>query len=435
MTQGFATYPLSRPLPTAARRGGTLAYACAATLAAWLVSLMFPFLWVREWDSLRELAQEGADFRYYYFAGFAVACVAHLTLGISAWFSAPLKILSIWSGRLITAFFAVALLVSPLSLVPKASAVYSVATWGVYLTAFLYWQSDYRITQRMTVLAGYAVYGWLFFLMAKLGVSVGYAIGGINRNTSATAALGGLACCMVSSNRNVRWAAVAIAAFMAFVVNSRGSIVAMGAFMCVYYLLNKGTFRAVAHSLLVLSFVGTMSLVLPHLLHFATENIMLLHDRYRGIGSGFTGRWDLWKQALDSFWKHPIFGYGFRVSSQGGGGDYGGIHSGYLKLLVETGIVGTFLAVSAILIEGVRRFRVIAQIRDLPQNAVPGIDIAESVRINSVACATLAMTLTFWVYEQLYINLGSTESVVFLLMMVAPLYITSQGQPMYKLGR
>ena len=38
-----------------------------------------------------------------------------------------------------------------------------------------------------------------------------------------------------------------------------------------------------------------------------------------------------------------------------------------------------------------------------------------------------AMTLVIWIYEQLYINLGSVVCVAFFLMMAAPAYITTQG--------
>src|SRR6185312_3475639 len=97
------------------------------------------------------------------------------------------------------------------------------------------------------------------------------------------------------------------------------------------------------------------------------------------------------------------------------------------KLLVETGFVGAFLILSAVISEVVRRFRIGAKFRDLVPGAVPGIDIVETRRVNALAFATIVMTMVIWIYEQLYINLGSVTSVVFFLMMVAPTYVTTQG--------
>ena len=77
--------------------------------------------------------------------------------------------------------------------------------------------------------------------------------------------------------------------------------------------------------------------------------------------------------------------------------------------------------------EVVRRFRIVARFRDLVPGAFPGIDVVETKRVNALAFATIVMTMVIWVYEQLYINLGSVISVVFFLMMVAPTYVTTQG--------
>jgi len=145
------------------------------------------------------------------------------------------------------------------------------------------------------------------------------------------------------------------------------------------------------------------------------------------MGSGFTGRMELWKQAIGAFWKNPILGYGFRASTEGHGED-GSIHSGYLKILVETGFVGGFLVVGALVAEALRRLRLVLQLRLLPQNSIPGIDNAESIRLNAVVLATLAMTLVFWIYERLFINLGSVVSIALFIMIVAPAYVPLQAK-------
>ena len=61
--------------------------------------------------------------------------------------------------------------------------------------------------------------------------------------------------------------------------------------------------------------------------------------------------------------------------------------------------------------------------RGLTPRDLPNIDLGESVRLNAVACGTMAMTLTYWIYEQLYLNLGSVVSVAIFLMITAPAYV------------
>ena len=403
-------------------------YVRGASLSAWAVSLLLPYWWIANWQSMEERASEGHDFRNYYYAGFAVCFIAHLTLGMGPWFAAPFRVLSSLSGRFLTAFCLVVLMVSPLSLVPKATAVYAIATWGVYLLLYLYWDGDHRVKQRTTVLAGCAVFAWLFILMAKLGVSVGYAVGGINRNSTGIAAVGAMICCQISPNKKIQWTAIVVAIFMALIVSSRGSLVALFAFFTAYYGAYKGTFRGATHAMIALCAFGALVLVWPHLYHVVFEDILHLHDKSRGLSGGFTGRVDLWKQAAGAFWKKPIFGYGFRASTHGHGSDIGGIHSGYLKIFVETGFVGGFLILTTVFSETLRRYRLVQRFRHMPPADAPALNVPETMRLNAIVFATLFMTLTIWVYEQQYINLGSIASLVFWLMMAAPVYVSAQGQ-------
>ena len=421
MAQGLTHSPYSRSLPLTSSPKGIIAYLRAASFAVWMLTLLLPYLLVRDWSSWNEFREEGVDFRKYFYVGFAVFCAAHLTVGIGAWISAPFKILKTWAGILLTIFCGFELLVSPMSTVPKTSALYAVATWAVIALLTLYWQSDYRVLQRMTLFAGMLAFAWLFFLCVKLGVHIGMGIGGINRNMTGMAGVGALVCCMIYPRKEIRWIGVACALFMALIVSSRGSLVSLAAFGLAYYVAYHGTYRAVIHGLLAAVAVAALLLVIPHLRHGITNDVLMLHDRDRGIDSGFTGRMDFWKEALAKFQRSPLIGYGFRGTIESNG--LGSIHSGYLKLLVETGIIGTFLAVTAIVVECLRRFRLAVELRGLTPRDLPNIDLAESVRLNAVACGTMAMTLTYWIYEQLYLNLGSVVSVALFLMITAPAYV------------
>jgi O-Antigen ligase len=425
--QSVASYQVLQPLSAAAPRGGFFAYVRAGSLSIWLFTLVFPFLWVRDWDANLELQQQGVDFKYYFYIGLAVTLATHLSLGLGHWMAVPFRAASTLSGKLFTTFCAVVLVVSPLSLVPTTSLTYAAGTYAVYLLLYLYWEGDYRIIQRMIVLAGIVVMAWLAVLAIKLGLTLWLGIGGINRNTTGFAGLGAMTCCMMSPRKSIRWTAVALAAGLSAAVTSRGSLIALAAFLAAYHISYRGTFRGALDAIFGLCVAGVLALVWPPLHNVVFEQVFMLHDTARGIGSGFTGRLDAWKQALEAFWDQPIFGAGFRVTMHRGRGSHGAVHSGYLKILVETGLVGAFFIFSAVGSEAVRRFRIAARLRELVPGALPGIDAVESRRINAIAFATVIMTLVIWVYEQLYINLGSVISVVFFLMLVAPTYITTQG--------
>src|SRR5262249_7164696 len=144
-------------------------------------------------------------------------------------------------------------------------------------------------------------------------------------------------------------------------------------------------------------------------------------------GSGFTGRWDMWAQGLDAFARKPVFGWGFRSASLSFSNDIGGVHSGWIKVFVEAGIIGGTVLVAAIIVEMSRRFYLIWKLRKAKQSDYPGIDITTTYHVNAVVAATFCMLCTMWVYDQYYINLGSPVSLVFFMVMTAPAMVTWQG--------
>jgi O-antigen ligase len=233
---------------------------------------------------------------------------------------------------------------------------------------------------------------------------------------------------LFSSKPIIRWAAFAGAAFLIVAVTSRGSILAMGVFVAAYYALHQGTTKAAIHALLAFVFFGAAMMAVPYLQHLILEDVFRLSSKSRGFQGGFSGRYEMWETALDYFWKRPILGYGFRTS----GNAFGGVHSAYLKILLEAGFVGGFFILGAAVVELLRRLKLSLRLRSLGPNGLPGIDVGESFQINVVCCSALCALLTLWVYDQYYINLGSPISIVFFLVIVAPTFITNQGLTLRK---
>jgi O-antigen ligase len=384
---------------------------------------------VSDWWALQELFQSGFDVKGYFYYGFAVMIAAHLTLGPQAWIAAPFNILSDWTGRLFTIFLLMMLCLAPLSINQWNSGKYAVATLVVLILMHLFWLSNYHVLQRVLTITGIVLFGWLFILFVKHGLTGGFAgqIGGINRNVTSTAALAAMMFTLFSSNRMIRLAAIGCAGFLIVAVTSRGSILAMGVFVAVYYALHKGTSKAAIHALLACVLGGFVLATIPFFQDLILNDIFRLNQHDRGVGSGFSGRFEMWKQAIQGVWKKPILGWGFRTTSQGGGGDFGGIHSAYIKIVLEAGFVGAFFLLGAAITELVRRLKLSMRLRLVHPSQMPGFDVAESYHINSLACASMCSLMTLWIYDQYYINLGSPISIVFFLMILAPTYITTQG--------
>jgi O-antigen ligase len=427
--QTVQAYPVWQQTFAAAQpRSGWLAYLRGFTVTAWLFSLTLNWWWITDWFAMQELFQQG-DIKSNYYYGFAIALVGHLTLGLHAWLTVPFRLLSDWTGRLMGVFLGLMLLLSPISAVPRSSALYAAATAVAVAILSLFWASNYRVLQRVLVATSLALFGWLLILLAKNGLTdgLGGIIGGVNRNITGTAALAAMICGLFTYKQNIRWGVIAAAVFFVAIVSSRGSLVGMTAFFAVYFACYKGTVKAAGYALgcLLLAFIAM--LVSPDIRHVVLEDIFRLHDSARGMGSGFTGRVGMWEQGLKMFWKQPVFGYGFRATTHARGVGFGGVHSAYIKILLEGGLVGGFLLIAANVNEIIARLRLVLRLRTVRPNELPGIDLVETFRVNVLTCATLCLISTIWVYDQYYVNLGSPISVVYFLMLFSPRYITTQG--------
>ena len=279
-------------------------------LSVWLFTMLYRLWWVSDYFALQELFESGIDIKGHFYYGFAVMVAAHLTLGPQTWIAAPFNILSDWTGRLITIFFALMLCLAPLSIYPRNSAKYAVATWFVVMLMHLFWTSNYRVLQRVLVISGMVVFGWLLILRLKHGLVGGFAgqIGGINRNVTSTAALAAMMFMLFSPKPALRWVAFVAAAFFIVSVTSRGSILAMGVFVGVYYAIHKGTAKAAGHALLAFIFFAAAIVTVPMLRDLIFEDVFRLSAHDRGIKGGFSGRFDMWKEVAEALLEEPRLG-------------------------------------------------------------------------------------------------------------------------------
>ncbi len=122
----------------------------------------------------------------------------------------------------------------------------------------------------------------------------------------------------------------------------RGSILALFLILMVVYF---DTSRSKLSRILLL-IAG-----IAFLLSFGIDRIPgmqgLLDKFSRLSGNLLNGRQEIWRNALDNFWKHPLFGYGVGQAIEAGGGSL--VDNAYLTVLVERGIIGTFIWFAPIL--------------------------------------------------------------------------------------
>ncbi|MBV8143229.1 MAG: O-antigen ligase family protein [Verrucomicrobia bacterium] len=69
------------------------------------------------------------------------------------------------------------------------------------------------------------------------------------------------------------------------------------------------------------------------------DNLFMIDDKYRGIGSGGSGRDDLWAAAINLWEAEPIFGVGFKGHTLLMPNQLPA-HNAYLAMLADTGVIG-----------------------------------------------------------------------------------------------
>lgn len=114
----------------------------------------------------------------------------------------------------------------------------------------------------------------------------------------------------------------------------RGSIFAICLVLAYIYFDTSGS----KLSKVILLFLGVV-----FLLSFGIEKIPgmsgVLDKFARLSGNLMNGRQNIWTEALDNFWKYPIFGFGVGRAIDAGGGAL--VDNAYITVLVERGFVGT----------------------------------------------------------------------------------------------
>lgn len=263
----------------------------------------------------------------------------------------------------------------------------------------------------------------LFALVMYHGVETrfeggGLRVGFIQMNVFSKIAIVGLAFAFLSHNTGLRWLGVGAGLFLAMIVTSRSSLVAIIFFVLFYHM-----WLVTVNRVMILFFAGIgilTALEVFSLMFLGTEliyyitNDLLLNDPVRGIEGGLSGRGEAWAYGISRFMDQPILGSGFRTTAI----LEWSAHNGFINLFVEVGILGGTLLVILFVADSIWR-------GILSRRAWLERGEDDMSRINRVASAFIMMMLMLWISEPTYLNLGTVWTLAMFLLFAAPYTVTS----------
>ena len=229
----------------------------------------------------------------------------------------------------------------------------------------------------------------------------------LNPNSIALVSISVLLSSIIIQNSVLRWSVFSAALIPLIMTNSRasmlGSIIGLIAMFVVRTKVASRRTQVVVFLVLVLG--GTLGAAFSEIVTGTVSDFFSIHDRYRGIDTGATGRIYAWRETWNLFLNNPLFGVGFRAHEahmRVGSSS----HQGYLALLAEVGIFG-FLAVMYLIGSGIRTLW-------------ERVKNDELVSINSVLFGLVLAYLVIALFERFLLNVGNPTSLLFLVAITMP---------------
>jgi len=130
--------------------------------------------------------------------------------------------------------------------------------------------------------------------------------------------------------------------------------IALTSIYCMELTLSRGAYAGFLVGLLALGLIKErkililLALILVSWQSFVpnavTERVLMTYQEGQGVDTSAGERLDLWQDALQAFAEDPVFGTGFNTYAfMGRMGPYTDTHNYYVKLLIETGVVGLLI--------------------------------------------------------------------------------------------
>lgn len=402
-------------------------YVATGGLAIWIVLLVLQYWNIESLATRVELRETGGlrSFKIASLISFGVLLLA----GRFPWpLAGPRRITFDLRVSLVLFFLSLQLVLSPLSVDPLRSGIYSTTSILLFLGSIVVWSGDQNHIRRTLEAMSFAIWIILTLLVLRHGVET-RSVGGIQPNQFARVALVGM---MAGSFREgwLRRVSIVLAIGFSLLVSSRSSFLAAIVFAATIFALGRKTHVKLAvvgtiiFSVLILDLHSFMSLGRSRIASEIDE-VLLITDPARGVDSGFTNRFEFWRKGLQGIADRPVIGYGFRTRRGVHSTQISTVsaHNAYLNLILDTGVVGAFIFLAAILVDCVRRISLLASIRRwliAPRPDRSRIELQDDFEFNRVVLAAIVSTLALWISEPTFLHIGMAYPVFFQFMLAAP---------------
>jgi hypothetical protein len=167
---------------------------------------------------------------------------------------------------------------------------------------------------------------------------------------------------LYDTSRTWKIAGLAMAGFFGVIVLGTGSRAAAGMTLLCSAVMAAPMFRRPVLLSIVILLGGL-------LLNFVSD--MVAKEATQRLGDmSFSNRWSVWNSALDTFHDNMIIGAGWVAdTTRRAGGATANLHSIYIQILAETGLVGAALFLAMLVICGMRALVLLNIIRKVPGTA------------------------------------------------------------------
>lgn len=164
----------------------------------------------------------------------------------------------------------------------------------------------------------------------------------LNPNSLGMIAVSAIMAGFLSRRKLILFLAIIPSGYVLMQSSSRASMLGLIVGLIVWILAKKKrkiNYRTMSlYCFLLVAVVLTFAIYNRNINNFI-EGIFYLHDRYRGLYSGASGRFEAWSEAWSIFLSSPVIGVGYRMHEL-----YmtftSSAHNGFLSILADTGIMG-----------------------------------------------------------------------------------------------
>jgi len=157
--------------------------------------------------------------------------------------------------------------------------------------------------------------------------------------------------------------------------------IALTSIYCLELTLSRGAYAGFLIGLLVLGLVKERKILILLIIllvswqsfvpYAVTQRVMMTYQSGEGLDPSAGERVTLWEDALRAFNEDPVFGTGFNTYQyMGRVGPYTDTHNYYVKVLMETGLVGILIFLWQLKVAGSMSWRLFRRARDPILNAL-----------------------------------------------------------------